>query len=224
MSSSPQLDYILELLESNRNDIQAEGMAAYMKNHFPFYGIKSPLRKKLVSEYWSACKGPADDSFKALIRSLWDQPNREAQYFAMDLIQKLMKKMDASWIELMEELIIKKSWWDSVDFLAANPVGIILKDNPELIKKKTQQWMKSDNMWLQRSCLLFQLKYKDQVDFDMLARFINDLKGSKEFFINKAIGWSLRQYSKFNPDKVRHFIGENPDLHPLSIREGSKYI
>jgi 3-methyladenine DNA glycosylase AlkD len=79
-------------------------------------------------------------------------------------------------------------------------------------------------MWLQRTCLLFQLKYKEELDFELLSDCIKRLKGGKEFFINKAIGWSLRQHSKIKPLEVKTFLEKNPDLHPLSRREASKYL
>ena len=219
-----RVDYIEQLLQENRNEANANQMKAYMKDHFDFYGVKSPTRKILVSEYWTACKQKPDDSFKQLIDALWNSPYRESQYFAMDLIQKVQKHMDESWLEMVEDLVTRKSWWDSVDFLASNPLGVLLKKYPSNIDKHTTTWMAGDNMWLQRCCLLYQLKYKSDVNFEQLTSFIERLKGGKEFFINKAIGWSLRQYSKVEPDAVRTFLEANPDLSNLSKREASKYL
>ena len=85
------------------------------------------------------------------------------------------------------------------------------------------RWRKSDNLWLNRTSLIFQLKYKDDVDFNLLKDLIKQFQPNKEFFIQKAIGWSLRQYSKFNPDAVKDFI-EEINLQGLALREAKKYL
>lgn len=123
----------------------------------------------------------------------------------------------------MEELITSKSWWDTVDTLAQKAVGKIARSFPDVIEENIEFWNDSDHLWLQRSAILFQLKYKEQTNEDLLYRYIITHSQSKEFFIQKAIGWALREYSKTNPDSVRQFMEKHP-LSKLSVREGSKYI
>jgi 3-methyladenine DNA glycosylase AlkD len=66
---------------------------------------------------------------------------------------------------------------------------------------------------------------KDKTDTDLMERIIVNNLGQSESFINKAIGWSLREYSKTNPGWVREFIEKHRDkMAPLSIREGSKHL
>ena len=125
--------------------------------------------------------------------------------------------------KLYEELITTKSWWDTVDGLAANQVGEHFQRYPELRGKCTKRWMASGNIWLQRTCLIFQLRYKKQTDFELMKSFIIPLAGSKEFFIRKAIGWALRQYSKFEPARVIDFVESQPMSH-LSKKEALKLI
>jgi 3-methyladenine DNA glycosylase AlkD len=141
----------------------------------------------------------------------------------MNLINKFIKKMDKKYIDFLENLILKKSWWDTVDYLSAKFVGYVFKKNPELINPYTEKWMKSGNIWLHRSALLFQLKYKADTDEKLLYKYCIELSGSKEFFIRKAIGWTLREYSKTNPESVIKFI-KTSELSNLSIKEGLKYI
>ncbi|NNK90373.1 MAG: DNA alkylation repair protein [Saprospiraceae bacterium] len=204
---------------------RAPSMEAYMKHLFSYYGVSSPKRKKIVSSLWQSYKDEIKADLINLVRTLWKEEKRELQYVAMDLLGRCQKQIITEDLVTMEYLIISKSWWDTVDFLAANPVGHILKENPELKYQKSKEFIKSGNMWLQRTSLLFQLKYKDAVDEHLLYQNIMNLTGSKEFFINKAIGWSLRQYSKYNPKSVRRFIDENQAaLANLSVREGSKYL
>ena len=117
----------------------------------------------------------------------------------------------------------QKSWWDTIDGIAANQLGNYFILYPNKIVEVTNKWMDSENFWLQRCCLLFQLKYRDKTNENLLANLILQLTDSKEFFITKSIGWSLRQYSKFNPEWVRDFVNNNT-LQPLSRREALRLI
>lgn len=216
--------YIQSLFQESQNERNAQAMSAYMKNRFIFYGVKSPKRKEVLSLYWRDFKEPVGEDLFVLFQNLWDDPHRELQYLAMDIMKKLQKHFDASSLDFFTKLLRSKSWWDTVDFLASNPIGNVLYRHPELIDPYTESWMESGNMWLQRTCLLYQLKYKQDLDFERLERFILRLKGSDEFFINKAIGWALRQHSKHDAATVRDFLNRHSDLSGLSVREASKYL
>lgn len=215
---------IKHLLEDNANSYQAIDMSRYMRDQFQFYGVKSPLRKELVREIKKTIKPIPNEEFQELIQFLWDDPYRECQYVAMDLLATIKSKMGMDWIDFLEDLITTKSWWDTVDFLAPNLLGNIFKRNVEVGNEYTDKWIKSDNIWLQRSALIYQLRYKDQVDFQRLSRYILYQKESKEFFIRKAAGWALRQYSKFKPESVRDFINNNTELSNLTKKEAIKYL
>lgn len=120
-------------------------------------------------------------------------------------------------------MIVEKSWWDTIDFIAVNLVGPYFKQYPDQIPTVTQGWMASQNIWLQRTCILFQLKYKNNVDLVLLDGFIQQLKDSREFFIRKAIGWMLREYSKTDADFVIQYLKDNK-LSGLSEREALKWL
>ncbi|TAE07534.1 MAG: DNA alkylation repair protein [Bacteroidetes bacterium] len=158
-------------LEEARDDDNAYHMARYMRNLFPFYGIKTPKRA----------------------------------------------------LELVESLIITNSWWDSVDYLAPRIAGKLFSRFPEQIERYTSRWIESDNFWLQRSAIIFQLAYKTKTDSALLFAYVERRKDSKEFFIQKAIGWALRQYARSAPQAVRDFVNHT-DLAPLSRREALKHL
>lgn len=120
-------------------------------------------------------------------------------------------------------MVVQKTWWNTVDYIAANLIGGYFQKYPEKRDIYIDKWLNSNNIWLQRCTLLFQLKYKEDLDTLLLSRCILELKDTKEFFLNKAIGWSLRQHLKVDPEWVRQFI-EKTQLSNLSVREGSKYI
>ncbi|WP_404452762.1 DNA alkylation repair protein [Virgibacillus necropolis] len=214
---------LIHLFEAERNEEQAIPMKKYMKGQFPFLGIKTPARSQLMKRFnkeTGILKEPLQQEF---IVSLWEKEEREYQYAALDYIGRSLKKFEKDDLVLMEKLITSKSWWDTIDMLAQKPVGNIAAEFPEVIPETIDGWAFGDEMWLQRSAILFQLKYKDQTDEKLLYTYISQNADSKEFFIQKAIGWALREYSKTNPESVKQFI-EKSKLAKLSVREGSKYL
>ena len=205
------------------NPVIARQQMAYMKDNFDFLGLKSPNRREaqkpfLLSEYL-----PPKDQLERIIKQLWSKPEREFQYVAQELCSKYKTQIDKGDIALFEYMIITKSWWDTVDYIAANLVGTYFIKFPELRKFHVEKWISSNDIWLQRTAIIFQLKYKDEVDTEFLSYGIKSLLGSKEFFINKAIGWALRQYGKFNPIWVVDFCN-NTELANLSRKEALRLI
>lgn len=220
------LNYIEPLrksFESHANPDNAIPMKKYMKNLFEYYGIKSPERRVLCREFLKSSGLPEKKNLKSVIEELWDLPQREYQYFAMDLLEKFTKQFEPDDIHLLEKLVLNKSWWDTVDFIAVNLIGSYFQRFPKDIKKTTEEWISSTNMWLQRSAILFQLKYKAETDLNLLFTYIKRCSNSDEFFIRKAIGWALREYSKTDPNVVIDFVNEYP-LKPLSKREALKWL
>ena len=219
-------DYIKTLekeLVRNANSEIALGQKAYMKNRFEFYGIKSPIRKEVQRPFLHKEALPPKDDLEGIVKMLWKKPQREFQYFSQELTFKYVKKMEKKDIALFEFMVVNKSWWDTVDYISVKLMGEYFTKYPDQRDSLIEKWIASGNMWLQRSALLFQLNYKEELDTEFLTYVINSLLGSKEFFINKAIGWVLRQYSKTNPDWVIDFTGKTK-LANLSNREAFRLI
>jgi len=196
---------------------------AYMRNQFEFYGIKSTERREIQKPFFIKEFLPKKDELENIVKLLWEKPQRDYQYFSQELAFKYVKQLEKKDIELFEYMVTHKSWWDTVDFIAANLMGAYFKKYPEQINVTIKKWLNSNNIWLQRSALLFQLKYKENLDTVLLASTINSLLGSKEFFINKAIGWILREFSKTNPKWVLEFAGKTA-LSSLSRKEALRLI
>ena len=218
--------YILDLIkafeDASDNEVSS-GQSAYMKHKFDFFGIKSPERKALQRPFFLKSHLHEKKNLSVIINTLWERPERELQYCGQELAFKYLKNLEENDLTLYEYMITHKSWWDTVDFIASNLVGAYFKLYPEQRWHICKKWLQSENIWLQRATLLFQLKYKTEVDTTLLENNIKYLLGSDEFFINKAIGWILREYSKTNPEWVMAFI-KRTELHSLSFREGTKYI
>jgi 3-methyladenine DNA glycosylase AlkD len=218
------INEIQSSFQKSKNPEIASGMKAYMKDNFDYLGIKSPERKTLQKQFVLELKKWNIDLIWDLVLKLWELDEREYQYFAMDLIKWRYKKPTKEDLEIIRHLITTKSWWDSVDFLAAHTLGKYLFEFPEKKAKVCNTFIKSNNLWLQRSTLIFQLKYKNHTDTALLQKNILSLNNNRDFFIQKAIGWSLRQYSKTNSESVQTFLENHPEIDKLALREASKYL
>jgi 3-methyladenine DNA glycosylase AlkD len=217
------LELLTKELDAHRHPENARQMENYMKNHFPFFGIKTPERRKITTQFLKET-GLINQPFNTkFVLALWDKDEREYQNIALDYIDKKLQNISKEHLSLIEKLITTKSWWDTVDMLAQKPIGKIALESPEVIQESIEDWSTNENMWLRRTSILFQLKYKEKTNEELLYKYIKRNADSKEFFIQKAIGWALREYSKTNSNSVRTFIQQNA-LAKLSIREGSKYI
>ncbi|AEF25754.1 DNA alkylation repair protein [Streptococcus parauberis] len=211
---------LLVRFEEQANAEQASRMAAYMKNHFPFYGVQTPIRRTLYKDIIIADKKNGKIDWD-LLNLVWSQEKRELHYFVCDYLKGLHKFLSYDDVPLILTFAKSNQWWDTIDHFD-RILGNIYDDRiPSLMLELSQ----SEDFWLRRIAIDHQLGRKDKTDTALLEEIITNNFGSKEFFINKAIGWSLRDYSKVNPDWVRDFvITYQEDLAPLSFREASKYI
>ncbi|MEI8074528.1 MAG: DNA alkylation repair protein [Bacteroidota bacterium] len=219
----PFIEPVYHAFTKEADPSNASSMKAYMLNKFEFWGIKTVVRDQIVKGYLKDHTLPDNMSLEEVIKELWEQPQREMQYFAIDLFVAHKKLWSKSSIKLIEHCITNKSWWDTVDGIASDWLGAYFKLFSEQTFLITSQWNKSNNIWLQRSSILFQKSYKKNTDTALLASHILHCKDSKEFFIRKAIGWALREYSKTNPEWVITFVSNNK-LSPLSEKEALKRI
>lgn len=207
----------------NKHDQDADKFAQYMKGHFEFYGVRSPQRKIIQAKFKPIVKLFSTDDLLDLADALWVE-KRELQYVAIDYLTWRKKQFDVAHLPRLERLIITKSWWDTVDLLASNAIGEILKNKDDTKLEWIDKWINSEHMWLNRTAIIHQLKYKEEIQLDLLFALIESEIASKEFFIQKACGWALRQASKSYPLEIKEFIELHPNLSKLTVKEGSKYI
>ncbi len=220
----PYVIQLKSLFEQNADPAQAGPMKKYMRDQFEYLGIKTPQRVALLNEFIKESGLPPIAQLDAISRDLWSLSQREFQYATVSFLGRLENKLEPGFITTIEYLIITKSWWDTVDSIAGDIVGTQFKRFPKVREKYLKKWRKSDNFWLRRTTLLFQLGYKKETDFDLMCEIIKENLGSDEFFINKAIGWALRQYAWTDPKPVKKFVKATKGLHPLSRREALKNI
>ena len=242
------VEELLENLKAVANPDDAVAMKAYMKNKFEFLGLKTPVRRKLAKAFFKQQTDSVIDW--VFINESWDNPYRELQYSALDYLEIRKKLLTPSDLPRLKKLAQTKSWWDTIDFkklltpsdlprlkkLAQTKswwdtidfldrlVGSIIARFPET-KEIILVWSRDEDIWLRRLAIDHQLLRKEETDTELLEKILVNNLGQTEFFINKAIGWALRDYSKTNPDWVRDFIERHQaEMAALSIREGSKYL
>ena len=215
------LDLITDF-EENRNELLAESMSKYMQDKFRFLGIRGATRTEIYKKYFPDARKTKTIDWD-FVESCWNKEEREFQYvvvYYLKAMQKFLKRED---ISKLKYLIVTKSWWDTVDLLAKVIGSLVIRI--EGYDQIMLEWSKDSNIWLRRVAILYQLSLKDKVDEIILDKILVNNLGDNEFFINKAVGWALRDYSKYNPEWVREFIKKNKDnMANLSIREASKYI
>ena len=215
------VEELLENLKAVAKPDDAVAMKAYMKNKFEFLGVKTPVRRKLAKAFFKQQTDSVIDWF--FINESWDNPYRELQYAALDYLEIRKKLLTPSDLPHLKKLAQTKSWWDTIDFLD-RLVGSIIARFPET-KEIILTWSRDEDIWLRRLAIDHQLLRKEKTDTELLEKILVNNLGRTEFFINKAIGWALRDYSKTNPDWVRAFIERHQtEMAALSIREGSKYL
>ena len=219
----PYVKEIRAIFATNKNATVAKGAKAYLLHQFEFYGIKTPIRRKLCKEFYKANPISTHKELTALIKDCFATPQREMHYFAIELLGYHKKLWSKQTIPLMEWMITHNSWWDSVDSTNSHVIGKFFLQFPEYIKPTTSKWNKSSNKWLQRMSILFQLMYKDKTDTQLLTKYIENCTLEEDFFIRKAIGWALRAYAYTNKKWVIQFVKDHPSLSNLSKREALKH-
>ncbi|XP_071805025.1 uncharacterized protein [Asterias amurensis] len=220
-------------LQSASNEVKAASMSKYMRNQFAFYGVPSPnltdiFKHKILVES-PAITDPA--ALRSIMISLWNEPHRECMHVALKFAMKyqaLLKGENAAecraTMRCVEKMITTNSWWDSIDTISPNLVAYLAKEQPNVVNPILETWITHSNMWLRRAAILYQLKYKGNTDQDKLFRFCLTCCQEKEFFIQKSIGWALRNYFYTAPEAVKDFVKENEDkLAKLSKREALKH-
>lgn len=221
------MNFTTELQNVFRDNASADNaapMQAYMKNLFAYLGIRNENRKALLKPILQKYSDEIKHDFRQIVLELWQLPEREFHYCAMEILQKEIKRdLKIEDISLIETLLVTHSWWDSVDAIAKHVLGKYLEVFPDEIPLVIKRFSNSGNMWLNRSAILFQLGYKNKTNAGILFRECAKHGHSKEFFIRKAIGWALREYAKTNAEAVRKFVFETP-LSPLSEREALKNL
>ncbi len=218
---------LMSEMEKHSDPVYASWCKQYMRGQFEFIGVPVPLQRQLTKAWVKTIDKPSRSQLRERVQYFWGLPEREYQRVALDLLDTWRKQLTFDDIAWIEQLITTKSWWDTVDTIAPNVIGFLYVSQPPEVTNEIsnvlEKWNRSDNIWLQRTSILFQLSAKSRTNEQLLYRYIENLAASNEFFVQKAIGWALRQYARVQPQSVLQFV-HSCELKPLSKREALKHL
>ena len=213
---------LYEEMIQHKNEEQAQKMSKYMLNKFEYIGIKTPERREIFKNFFKEYKNKEKIDWE-FVNKCWENKYREFQYIAADYLKNMKDKLTIDDIPKFKRLILEKSWWDTIDNLDMTIGALALKDSN--VNKILLEWSLDENIWLRRIAIDHQLLRKEKTNTELLEKILKNNLGQTEFFINKAIGWALRDYSKTNSEWVKNFIEKNREnMAKLSIKEASKYL
>ncbi|MBF0278572.1 MAG: DNA alkylation repair protein [SAR324 cluster bacterium] len=217
------IEFLRTELKAAADPKKAKEMQAYMKTTQRFYGVQAPVRKQSFKKARSQFEISSFGEYQSVIKTLWNGESREEMYQALE-VAGYFHKFRRNAMDLFEELLESASNWDTVDWIAGQLVSQLLREN-RIHEQKLRKWRESDNFWMRRASVLAHLHHKNETNLELLSETIVLLMHEEEFFIRKAIGWILRDYSRFDPNWVNDFVKKNHDgLSGLSRREALKRI
>ncbi|WP_328859920.1 DNA alkylation repair protein [Streptomyces sp. NBC_00306] len=218
------MERLTALYPTGADPVRAAGAAAYMKGVAPFLGIYTAERRVLSRTVLAGLPAPDETDCTAIALRCWALPEREYAYFAADYLRRHVRRCSSGFLPVVRRVVTTVSWWDTVDALAAHVVGPLVAADP-VLRTDMDTWIDDDDLWVARTALLHQLRYKDSTDTDRLFGYCLRRADHPDFFIRKAIGWCLREYAKTDPDAVREFVDSARErLSPLSVREALKNL
>ncbi|MEV0647082.1 DNA alkylation repair protein [Phytomonospora sp. NPDC050363] len=216
------IERLQEVFTASADPALGAAMRSYMRDMFPFLGMKTPERRAASRKVLAGAPAFGEEALAEIAEACWELPEREYQYFACDLLVRNAKRLSADFVPVLRRLVVAKSWWDTVDPLAARVAGGLVRAEPALVRVM-DEWIEEEDLWLVRVALLHQLLYRAETDAGRLFRYCERRAGESFFFVRKAIGWALREYAKSDPAAVRAFVTRT-ELSPLSRREALKHL
>jgi len=223
------MDHLVALVEAElaarADPDKAKGMAAYLKTDMPFYGVQKKGRTEVFRKVRAACPIANSSEYREAVLTLWARPHREEKYLAISLARGNPAFTTFDNVDLYRRLIVEGAWWDLVDDVAINCVGMVHRHERKSMEPVIESWIDDEDMWLRRTALISPIKHKDDTDYETLFDHCLRCAHEREFFIRKAIGWTLREYAKTRPDRVRSFLLQHRDRWSgLSFREAAKHL
>ena len=202
---------------------RVEGMTAYMRDQFPFLGVRAAGQRDATRVAFRVAGKPAgEDAVVEAVDALWSRREREHRYLGCDVVRRWAPNASAAFVHDIARWITNQPWWDTCDPLARRGVGIVVARYPEL-RSTMDTWLAGDDMWLTRTALLHMGTWKERIDREWVFAACLARADHPDFFVRKAIGWILRDLASVDVEAVRAFVdGPGAVLSGLSRREALK--
>ena len=225
MANAELISAIRSRLRHAADPARAAGAQAYLKSEMPSLGVRVPEVRRIVK---TAARELPPGSLPVLLSTvleLWrGAAFREERYAAIDLTGLRLATGEMGMLALYEEIIRTGAWWDLVDGVS-HRLCELLQTHREDMSIVLRRWSADEDMWVRRAAITAQLGAKSATDPALLAAVIEPNLADREFFVRKAIGWALRDYSDTDPGWVRGFAEAHGEaLSPLSRREALRKI
>jgi len=231
-----------QYLAANGDPVRAEKEKAYLYSDLKHYGVPFGKQNAFTRSHKKYLKALPKPEALRLVRHLWEQPSFEERIMATSILSLHAESLTPKDLPLIEKMMRESGGWALLDNLIIPIMPHLLSKYPE-IYDVLSDWIKDDDYWVRRSALLAQLLFFRRGEggrpafFFQLAQsqldefWINDQypdalqRKRARFFIRKAIGWTLREMSAHQPQKVVAFLKANRDqMSGLSFREGSRKL
>lgn len=160
-----------------------------------------------------------------LMESEFTEPKLAAILF-LQLYWKTGKETD---IFTIVKIWFEKEWitdWNVCDWLCVRVLSPLLDSQPDLTAKALAQWNTSPNLWLARASLVPFAQCKEiQMHKKTIEQFSIQLIKREERFCKTAVGWVLREYSKYDPKFVRRFLKTHKSFTSAEVEKNAmKYV
>lgn len=223
--SDALIQHVQQRLRDEAEPEKAPAMAAYMKTDMPFYGVQARARHAIGRDVARRFAGISEADYVAAIEGLWAAPHREDKYMAIEVAGLFPEHRVPPRLPLYRRLVAEGAWWDLVDATVSAAISPVLRAHREAVRPEMDRWIASDDLWVRRAAMLCQLGHREVASQPQLFAYALRLAAEKEFFIRKAIGWALRDYSYAAPDAVAAFVEDHEEVFSgLTVREALKHV
>ena len=192
---------------------RAEGERAYLKSDLidddrVHLGVATPACRRIVRQELRALGAVTHDELLYMVGSLWDRPEFEFKRAATEMAHIRSEMFTPDDLDQVLTWMRRAQTWALIDEWAPRVVGRLLDNYPSEVGPVLDRWSVDDDFWIRRSSLLSMLisLRRGEGEFDRFGRYADAMMGETEFFIRKAIGWTLRDMSRRRPIEVAEFI------------------
>ena len=222
------IDTCLDQLTTLGDPVRGEQMAAYHKAPRRYLGLSNPQVNDLVRE-WRAALSVEDRV--ALADDLWQTDIHEARLAAAKLLEQARIRPDDAVWALIQGWVPDFDSWALADHACTSGSKRLVADRSRL--NDIEPWTRSGHMWTRRAALVITLPWTKQnnpkpADLEIRDRVLGWAAAyvpDRDWFIQKAIAWWLRELSKHDAPRVRSFLDRHgAAMKPFARKEAAKYL
>lgn len=221
-------DHALAALEAQSDATRAAEMADYHKAPRRYLGVPVPQVEELTDD-WRA-RLTLDDRLD-LAESLWATDIHEARVAAAKLLtQARIRPDDRAWA-LIQSWVPDFDAWAIADHASIAGQKRLVADPSRL--DAVESWTTSPHMWTRRAALVMTLpwakmnfpKAPDLAARDRVLGWCAAYAPDRDWFIQKAVAWWVRDLSKHDAPRARAFLqAHGATLKPFARKEAGKYL